>query len=39
MTGELKAWQKERNGKRKLVKRQFRTKDARIKLHSLYPIL
>jgi hypothetical protein len=36
---ELKAWQVERNGKQKIVKWQFTAEDARIKLHSLYPVL
>jgi hypothetical protein len=34
---ELEAWQQERNRNQKTVKRQFTTKDARIKLHGLYP--
>jgi hypothetical protein len=36
---ELKAWQIDRNEKQKTVKRQFTTEDARIKLHSLYPVI
>jgi hypothetical protein len=36
---ELEAWQVERNEKWKLVKWQFTTEDARIKLHHLYPVL
>ncbi|MDR1231367.1 MAG: IS630 family transposase [Spirochaetaceae bacterium] len=39
LSGELEAWQTERNEKRNPVKWQFRTEGARIKLHSLYPIL
>jgi hypothetical protein len=39
LSGELEAWQADRNGKRKPVKWQFTTEDARIKLHGLYPIL
>jgi hypothetical protein len=39
LKGELDAWQIERNEKQKIVKWQFTTKDARIKLHSLYPVL
>jgi recombinational DNA repair ATPase RecF len=34
---ELEAWQQERNRNQKTVEWQFTTKDARIKLHSLYP--
>jgi hypothetical protein len=34
---ELEAWQQERNRKQKTVEWQFTTKDARIKLHGLYP--
>ncbi|MDR1587417.1 MAG: IS630 family transposase, partial [Treponema sp.] len=34
---ELQAWQHERNRNQKTAKWQFTTKDARIKLHSLYP--
>jgi hypothetical protein len=34
---ELAAWQQERNRNQKTVEWQFTTKDARIKLHSLYP--
>jgi hypothetical protein len=34
---ELQAWQHDRNRNQKTVKWQFTTKDARIKLHSLYP--
>jgi hypothetical protein len=39
LNGELEAWQVKRNEKGKLVQWQFKTEDARIKLHSLYPIL
>jgi hypothetical protein len=39
LNGEIEAWQLDRNEKQKIVKWQFTTKDARIKLHSLYPIL
>jgi hypothetical protein len=39
LKAELKAWQIDRNEKRKTVKWQFTTEDARIKLHSLYPVL
>jgi hypothetical protein len=39
LSGELKAWQVERNEQGKLVKWQFTTEDARIKLHHLYPII
>jgi recombinational DNA repair ATPase RecF len=34
---ELEAWQQERNRNQKTVEWQFTTKDARIKLHGLYP--
>jgi hypothetical protein len=34
LSGELDAWQIERNGKQKTVKWQFTTADARIKLHG-----
>ena len=37
MVQEIAAWQRERNGSSKPIKWQFRTKDARIKLKSLYP--
>jgi hypothetical protein len=37
LSTELEAWQADRNEKQKLVKWQFTTEDARIKLHSLYP--
>jgi recombinational DNA repair ATPase RecF len=36
---ELEAWQRERNEKQKTIKWQFTTEDARIKLHSLYPVI
>jgi hypothetical protein len=36
LSGELGAWHFERNEKQKIVKRQFTTEDARIKLHGLY---
>ena len=36
---ELVAWEQERNSKQATVTWQFRTKDARIKLASLYPEL
>jgi hypothetical protein len=39
LNGELKAWQVDRNEKQKTVKWHFTTEDARIKLHSLYPVL
>jgi hypothetical protein len=39
LSGELEAWQRERNEKQKLVKWQFTAGDARIKLHGLYPLL
>jgi hypothetical protein len=38
-SSELSAWQLDRNAGHKLVKWQFTTEDARIKLHSLYPII
>jgi hypothetical protein len=38
LSTELEAWQADRNEKQKLVKWQFTTEDARIKLHSLYPV-
>jgi recombinational DNA repair ATPase RecF len=34
---ELEAWQQERNRNQKTVEWQFTNKDARIKLHGLYP--
>jgi hypothetical protein len=37
LSGELGAWQLERNGKQKIVKWRFTAEDARIKLHGLYP--
>lgn len=37
LSSELKAWQLDRNTKQKIVKWQFRTEDARTKLHGLYP--
>jgi hypothetical protein len=39
LKSELKAWQRDRNEKQKIVKWQFTTEDARIKLHGLYPVL
>jgi hypothetical protein len=39
LSGELETWRLDRNEKQKIVKWQFTTKDARIKLHGLYPIL
>jgi hypothetical protein len=39
LSGELKAWQLERNEKRKVVDWQFTTEDARIKLRHLYPVI
>jgi hypothetical protein len=39
LKNELKAWQQERNRNQKTVKWQFTAKDARIKLHSLYPVI
>jgi hypothetical protein len=38
LSTELEAWQVDRNKKQKLVKWQFTTADARIKLHGLYPV-
>jgi len=34
---EVKAWQNHRNNKDAKIKWQFTTKDARVKLHQLYP--
>jgi transposase len=34
---EVKAWQNHRNNKDAKIKWQFTTKDARVKLHRLYP--
>ncbi len=39
LQSELAAWEVERNSKKSTVSWQFRTKDARIKLSSLYPEL
>lgn len=39
LRAELSAWEKERNDSQATVNWQFRTKDARIKLVSLYPEL
>jgi hypothetical protein len=39
LTRELNAWQHDRNRNQKTVKWQFTTKDARIKLHGLYPVI
>jgi hypothetical protein len=36
---ELAAWQHERNRNQKTVNWQFTTKDARVKLHGLYPVI
>jgi uncharacterized LabA/DUF88 family protein len=38
LSTELEAWQLDRNTKRKIVRWQFTTEDARIKLHGLYPV-
>jgi hypothetical protein len=38
-SSELAVWQRERNGKQKMVKWQFTTEDVRIKLHHLYPVI
>jgi hypothetical protein len=37
LSTELEAWQLDRNTKQKIVRWQFTTEDARIKLHGLYP--
>jgi hypothetical protein len=37
LSGELAAWQLDRNANQKTVKWRFTTEDARIKLRSLYP--
>jgi hypothetical protein len=39
LKAELKAWQIDRNKKQKTVQWHFTTEDARIKLHSLYPVI
>jgi hypothetical protein len=39
LSGELDAWQIDRNKKQKIVRWQFTTEDARIKLHRLYPVI
>ena len=39
LANEIQAWQVDRNLNSKKVKWQFSTDDARIKLHSLYPVL
>jgi hypothetical protein len=39
LRGEIKSWQRERNRKHKTIKWQFTTADARIQLHSLYPVI
>jgi len=36
---EIDAWQRDRNNQTRMVNWQFTTKDARIKLHRLYPSL
>jgi len=37
LTNEIKTWQKNRNDNQKSVNWQFKSEDARIKLHHLYP--
>jgi hypothetical protein len=37
LSTELEAWQLDRNPRQKIVRWQFTTEDARIKLHGLYP--
>jgi hypothetical protein len=37
LSGELGAWQFDRNSNQKIVNWQFTNEDARVKLHSLYP--
>jgi hypothetical protein len=37
LPAELEAWQLDWNTRRKIVRWQFTTEDARIKLHGLYP--
>jgi hypothetical protein len=37
VTDETKAWEKARNNKKAKINWQFTTKDARVKLHRLYP--
>jgi hypothetical protein len=39
LSGELTAWQLDRNRNHKTVKWQFTTEDARIKLYGLYPVI
>jgi hypothetical protein len=39
LSGELKAWQLDRNAHHKTVKWQFTNADARIKLLGLYPVV
>jgi hypothetical protein len=39
LQGEAAAWDEERNAKPKAIRWQFTTKDARIKLRSLYPVI
>jgi transposase len=36
---EIRAWQQDRNRNKKTIKWQFTTADARIQLHSLYPVI
>ncbi|MDR1247853.1 MAG: transposase [Treponema sp.] len=36
---EIRAWQQDRNKNKKTIKWQFTTADARIQLHSLYPVI
>jgi hypothetical protein len=36
---EIRAWQQDRNRNKKTIKWQFTTTDARIQLHSLYPVI
>jgi transposase len=36
---EIRAWQQDRNRNKKTIKWQFTTADARILLHTLYPVI
>jgi hypothetical protein len=36
---EIRAWQQDRNRNKKTIKWQFTTADARIQLHTLYPVI
>jgi recombinational DNA repair ATPase RecF len=36
---EIRAWQHDRNKNKRTIKWQFTTADARIQLHSLYPVI